>query len=132
MALSFTKTALILAAGFFILAGCQGNNIAKPIKQTSDYVTGKVQIEQKKQVDKTLAAVKCQELCQNKITENGQDYSLGPCLSNGIIPDWVCDMAHSPRQAADNDPKNQCPAFVAGKANHFVEVDGNCNILKTY
>lgn len=61
----------------------------------------------------------------------GGDLSNGPCLSNEIAPDWVCDVAHSPRAAADDNPANQCPEYGAS-ANHFVEVDKNCNVIQTY
>lgn len=62
----------------------------------------------------------------------GTDLSQGPCLSNEIITDWVCDVAHSPRQAVDNLPENQCSAFREGTAKHFVEVDPSCNFIKSY
>ncbi len=69
----------------------------------------------------------CKELCmQNK----GQDFSSGPCLSNEIKPDWVCDIAHSPRQDIDNLPENQCSALREGRAHHFVEVDENCDVIR--
>lgn len=63
---------------------------------------------------------------------NGTDLSNGPCLSNHIHPDWVCDIAHDPRQAVDNQQENQCPAFREGTANHFVELDENCEIIETH
>jgi hypothetical protein len=110
------------------LAGCQ--SVTQPIRQTSDYLSGQVQIEQKKQADRTLAQVRCQELCQNQLSTDGQNFAIGPCLSNEIIPDWVCDVAHRPRLEVDNDSANQCFAFVSGQAHHFVEVDGNCGLIK--
>lgn len=127
MILKITKTAILLVFCFFIISGCQ--NVAKSLTNIGDIVSGKIQLEQKKQVDKTLAIIKCQELCQ---TGNGFDLNTGECLSNKIIPDWVCDMAHSPRQEVDDDPANQCSAFREGEAHHFVELDGNCNIIKVY
>ena len=61
----------------------------------------------------------------------GVDLSAGPCLSNNIAEDWVCDVAHEPRQDIDNLPENQCPAF--GKtAYHFVEVDPDCSFIRSY
>ena len=56
----------------------------------------------------------------------------GPCLSNSIpnATDWVCDVAHWPRQSVDDVVKNQCSAFREGKAHHFVEVDTNCNLIR--
>ena len=130
MVLKITKTALILAFCFFILVGCQ--KAIKPLTDVVDYTTGKVQLEQKKQADKTLATIKCQELCQSILATDGQDFDIGPCLSNEIIPDWVCDIAHSPRQDVDNEPANQCSAFRTGSAHHFIELDGNCNMIDVY
>ncbi len=62
----------------------------------------------------------------------GEEFSDGPCLSNEIVEDWVCDVAHSPRQDVDNDPENQCSAFRQGNANHFVELDLECRLIKKY
>ena len=75
------------------------------------------------------------ELCINKCQEsmeNQQNLSDGPCLSNEIIEDWVCDVAHFPRIEKDNFPQNQCEAFKSGEAHHFVEVDSECNVIKIY
>jgi hypothetical protein len=117
------KTIYILLLCFF-LSGCQA------LQQTADQISGTAAIEKKKAADATLAKIKCQELCQDAAT-NGQDLSAGPCLANELINDWVCDIAHDPRQAVDNKPENQCLAFREGKAHHFVEVDGNCNSIKS-
>ena len=70
----------------------------------------------------------CQALCRQKLA-GGEDLSNGPCLSNGIAPGWVCDVAHKPRQPVDNVTANTCSAY--GKnAQHFVEVDPECNFIK--
>ena len=110
-----------------VLAGCQ---VIEPIQQASDYIYGKAQLEQQKAADRTLAILKCQRLCQEAVFNDNQDFTVGECLSEQIIPDWVCDIAHSPRQTIDDDPANQCDSFRAGVARHFVEVDGNCNLIK--
>lgn len=74
----------------------------------------------------------CEALCRQKLNE-GQNLSNGPCLANPLpadAPNWVCDVAHNPRQEIDNLPENQCSAF--GKtASHFIEVDENCNLIRT-
>ncbi|MEM5798270.1 MAG: hypothetical protein QXP39_01885 [Candidatus Aenigmatarchaeota archaeon] len=70
----------------------------------------------------------CIQLCQ-AVKQNGTDLSAGPCLSNAIIPGWVCDVAHSPRAYIDNIPENQCPAYGM-TAKHFVEVDPECNFIR--
>jgi hypothetical protein len=125
----FTKTAAVLVLCFFMLTGC-GSAIQS--LTNVGVVSGKIQVEQKKQADKTLATIKCQELCQNAIASSDQDLDKGPCLSNEVIADWVCDVAHVPRQPVDDEAANQCSAFRTGQAHHFVEVDGNCNVLKVY
>ena len=53
----------------------------------------------------------------------GIDFSDGPCLSNDLLPAWVADIVHEPRQSADDLPQNQCSAYLEGKAQHFVELD---------
>lgn len=77
------------------------------------------------QTDKDNAISACIDLCKS----SKQDLSNGPCLSNEIISDWVCDVAHSPRQALDNQPENQCVSFREGATKHFVEVDVDCNLI---
>lgn len=72
----------------------------------------------------------CVQLCQSEKSK-GTDLNNGPCLSNTIAENWVCDVAHSPRTTEDNNPENQCPEF--GKtAQHFVEVDPDCNFIRKY
>ncbi len=58
------------------------------------------------------------------------DFTSGPCLSNALIPDWVLDIAHSPRQPIDDRPANQCSALLEGKAHHFVELDPDGNLIR--
>lgn len=72
----------------------------------------------------------CIDLCKAS-KANGTDFEKGPCLSDEIRPDWVCDVAHNPRWGVDNLPENQCPAF-GNTAHHFVEVDTDCNPIKQY
>jgi len=78
--------------------------------------------------DANVATDLCIKACQDALSE-GMDLSNGPCLSNEIADNWVCDVAHSPRQAIDNDPSNQCPAYGVS-ASHFVEVDPECNFIR--
>ncbi len=78
---------------------------------------------------KSSAIQKCIELCKNY---NYEFLDKSPCLSNEIEPDWVCDVAHSPRQAIDNLPENQCEAWRNKTAKHFVELDTNCNLIKAF
>jgi hypothetical protein len=80
------------------------------------------------------AITQCVNLC-HAAQRDGIDLSPGPCLSDMYqsvwnVPDWVCDVAHVPRQPVDNLPQNQCKPFRAGQAHHFVEVDENCNVIR--
>ncbi|MCX6695466.1 MAG: hypothetical protein NTU61_04150 [Candidatus Altiarchaeota archaeon] len=68
--------------------------------------------------------LKCQSV---KVSE---DLDIGPCLSDDIKEDWVCDVAHIPRHLEDNEAKNQCIAFNEGKAHHFVELNDKCEVLR--
>lgn len=81
--------------------------------------------------EEAQAVIKAKELWQEKKYAKA-DLSNGPCLSNQIIPDWVADIAHQPRLPVDDDPANQCSAFVKGQAHHFVELDPNGNFLRAY
>lgn len=63
--------------------------------------------------------------------ETGEDFSSGPCLSNALMPGWVVDIVHKPRSAIDDLPGNQCPAYIEGKAQHFVELDTEGNLIRT-
>lgn len=73
---------------------------------------------------------KCIDLCKTSTL----DLNNGPCLSdnnrNWNVDDWVCDVAHNPRQDIDNLPENQCQDYRDDKASHFVEVTPNCEFIK--
>jgi len=85
--------------------------------------------------NKDTAIIECESLCEGFLNE-GVDLSMGPCLSDNnadwVATDWVCDVAHSPRQGTDELSANQCLAFRVGQAHHFVEVDENCNLIRAY
>lgn len=110
--------AVILIFSIF-LAGCTSRPDLKP-----DTYTDAVQS-------------RCEQLCNEKKSA-GADLTAGPCLSDNNsdwktkwnISDWVCDVAHNPRTAIDNNPANQCEDFRSGRAGHFVEVDTECNLIK--
>ncbi len=79
------------------------------------------------------AVTQCLEICRLRLAR-GVDLSKGPCLSNQVDTDWVCDVAHSPRQDVDNLPENQCSAWrdaqARGETMHFVEVDPECTLIR--
>lgn len=73
---------------------------------------------------------KCIQACENAV-EKGKDLSNGPCILDPMEnEDWVCDVAHEPRQPVDNQRKNQCDAWHSGKAKHFIEVTPTCEFIK--
>ena len=60
----------------------------------------------------------------------GEDFSNGPCLSNAVLPNWVADLVHNPRLHMDDLPQNQCPAYLEGTVQHFVELDLDGNLIR--
>lgn len=73
----------------------------------------------------------CLQACQTALAAN-TNLEAGPCLLNPVSQDtnWVCDVAHNPRQAVDNLTENQCSAYRAGTAKHFVEITPDCQLIK--
>jgi hypothetical protein len=63
---------------------------------------------------------------------NGVDLKRGPCIAEQLpgLPDWVADIAHSPRIPADEQPGNQCARFRSGQAHHFVELDPSGHVIR--
>ncbi len=59
----------------------------------------------------------------------GVDFTNGPCLSNNLLPDWVADVAHNPREDVDDVAENQCSAYRNGTAHHYVELDPNGQLI---
>lgn len=64
--------------------------------------------------------------------DQGIDFTNGPCLTNDLLPDWVVDIVHNPRQTIDNLPENQCAAFTEGRSKHFVELDPEGNVVRVF
>src|SRR4051812_40128921 len=75
-------------------------------------------------------AVNQSKVLYNQRKTAGVDFKDGPCLSNAIIPGWVLDIAHDPRQPVDDLPENQCSAFREGSVKHFVELDPEGNVIR--
>jgi len=72
----------------------------------------------------------CKEACKIALEKN-QSLERGPCLLDPIRDtDWVCDIAHSPRQAIDNLKENQCNSWHNGTAKHFIELTPECEFIK--
>jgi len=79
----------------------------------------------------------CKDLCEAAL-KSGQYLESGPCISdakqnwepNWDVNNWVCDIAHYPRQPIDSLQENQCQGFKEGKAQHFVELYPNCTLIR--
>src|SRR5438046_7261724 len=72
-------------------------------------------------------------ICDEQIkTIPREKWEKGPCISDGQngLADWVVDVAHSPRQAVDDQASNQCAAFVEKRITKFVEMDTGCNVIR--
>ena len=129
-----TKVLIIvsLPCFFVFLGGCSfSREMSSDVEKALEGVTGKTAIDAQKRANESLAISKCKDLFRQE-KALGKDFSSGPCLSSEIIPDWACDVAHNPREEVDNNPENQCSAFREGKAHHFVELDTEGNLIKTY
>ncbi|MFZ5365626.1 MAG: hypothetical protein ACOZBH_05545 [Patescibacteria group bacterium] len=88
------------------------------------------QIEQSPIEISTPELVKlAQDIFKNK-KDQGVDMMNGPCLTNQLVPGWVVDVAHDPRLPVDDLPENQCSAFREGRADHFIELDTDGNLIK--
>ena len=75
-------------------------------------------------------ASQCIDAC-NRALSQGRNLAAGPCLMNPMTNvDWVCDVAHNPRQDVDNDPANQCDSYRMGVSTHFVEVTPDCVLIR--
>jgi len=104
---------VLFLIGIFALSGCV---TANPQQTTNDVINA------------------CLKACDAARAVNASSLESGPCLLNPIpqYEDWVCDVANVPRSAVDNQPQNQCSAFLKGKAKHFVEVTPECLYIKTF
>jgi len=61
-------------------------------------------------------------------TLNEQDLSSGPCL--GTVENYAVDITHDPRQAVDDEQKNQCQDYIDGKVSNYIELDQNGEVLR--
>lgn len=92
-------------------------------------VSGCTQSSNQSSTDTQSIILSCVELC--KSVKPTKDLSNGPCLSDNLLQSHVvCDVVHSPRQAVDDLPENQCQEYREGRANQFIEVDTDCNFIR--
>lgn len=118
------KLIAILLILSVILTGC-GEEQAEEQQSKVEITKNQDQLDTQRPVAE-IAIERCIELC---LRQDG-NLDQGPCLSNEIVEDWVCDVAHAPRLTLDNQPENQCFAYREGKAQHFVEIDPDCNFIR--
>ena len=126
--------AVVLVVSIFWIAGCK-KQISNQANDVVDAVTGVGAVKMKLKADADIAKAKCVTLCRSKLIDLAEGIVAGsPCIGNPIsgMPDWVCDVAHNPRQKIDDLPENQCSSFRTGRARHFIEVDSNCGFIRSY
>ena len=100
------RTLVLAAVAALVLAGCGGADDAEE-----------------------EAAIAAARAAYVKAKAEGEDLSSGPCLGT-ILPNWVADVAHDPRQDVDDRPEDQCEAYRSGEAEHFVELDPDGNVIR--
>lgn len=83
----------------------------------------------KQAVTKNAAIAEAKALFIKKEAE-GVDFTNGPCIANTLLPDWVADVAHNPREDVDDEAENQCSAYRNGTAHHYVELDPNGQLIR--
>ncbi|VVB54124.1 Uncharacterised protein [uncultured archaeon] len=89
-------------------------------------------IGQQTENEQNNATKTCINYCKHILTSSA-NLTNGPCILDPIeeYPDWVCDVAHNPRQPVDNLPENQCNAYSEGTAHRFIEVTPDCALIRT-
>jgi len=90
--------------------------------------------EETEQTIATDPQERCVEVCREQIAA-GVDLNIGPCLSEKRdvewnIDDWSCDVAHQPKEIADDTSLNQCQDYRKKTVTHFVEVSPNCEFIR--
>jgi hypothetical protein len=122
-ALSQISIGLALFTACILLAGCADDAATTTLSQSQQHSASTS--ENQPLVDA------CVQSCKDALVA-GTDLSAGPCLLDPIPLDtnWVCDVAHNPRQNVDNLPQNQCQAFRNRIAHNFMEVTPECEIIR--
>ena len=109
---------LILALAFVIIVA--GITLLSNVDFQKDYITK----------DEISTAVNQARYLYQLRKEEGLNFSEGPCLTNALMPGWVVDIVHNPRQEIDDLTQNQCAAYKEGRAEHFVELDLDGNLVR--
>lgn len=129
-----TRIPFTLIIILLLVSGCgqQQSQPLQPEKPPLD--TSKLNMA----IESQLAMQKAVKVYQQAIADK-VDLTDGPCLSNELFGNkdypetlWVLDIAHNPREEIDDLPENQCSAFSEGKAENFIELDPDGNLIKLY
>lgn len=119
----------------FVMVQVLPLKVAEPvgadINKIADINTEQNKIDINQQTE--IAKFECLKMCTDY--KDTISYEDGPCLSDAYgfkLDDWVCDVSHNPRVEIDDDKENQCKEYVNKNANHFVEVDENCGLIRIY
>lgn len=75
-------------------------------------------------------AVRQAQLVFQRYKDGEMDLSAGPCISNDLLPGWVADVVHNPRQPIDDQIEHQCQAYIEGRAQHYVELDMEGSVVR--
>lgn len=127
------KIIIILISIAVLLAACRTTPNGADTDTNTNDITAQTVLPPLPSEARSHVIGKCITLCQEALAA-GKNLASGPCISDGtpFVDDWECDVAHYPRQPIDNQPENQCADFRSGTANHFVEVNENCNLIKRH
>ena len=136
----FACFALIaLLFSFIVFAGCIQNIETPSAAASNPGISPQTTVMTN---EKNAAIAECVALCEDALADECGTARLaecgpwneGPCVSDalpGRMPSsWVCDVAHSPREPADDEPGNQCVEYARGEAKHFVEVNPACTLIR--
>jgi outer membrane PBP1 activator LpoA protein len=125
------KTVIIIILILIFIAGLVYFGYYKNQRPLNNLSTTNTPSPTDQLTESDIAIQKAKAIFQ-ELKSKGVDFSNGPCIAEDLMPNWVADVAHNPRQPIDNLPQNQCQNFRNGKAKHFVELDPNGNIIKVY
>lgn len=120
----FSLSIMLAVLTLFVLAGC---GLRQQTSDLQNRASGAVNAVKRSTADIVEQAKEAYDDAKSK----RQDLQNGPCLGT-IAPDWVLDIAHSPRQPADDLPENQCAAYRDGSVHHFIELTPQGSLIRIY
>lgn len=115
------QTRVKMLIGFSVVLGAILVALLLPFLPTLTFSSAK---QEREEATKKALAIYRQQKAANVSFEDG------PCIAEQLIPDWVADIVHNPRQPVDEQPENQCQSYREGKAHHFVELSPEGTIIR--